>query len=95
MQTAPDGYRRIVWMIKRMIKGHPTESDAASASSSKVVVGEASTVCRASTRPMVAVGAGSPGRRCQVCCGMGLEGRSSAAPRPMSPITANEAIASA
>ena len=28
VQTAPDGYRRIVWMIKRMIKGCPTESDA-------------------------------------------------------------------
>jgi len=26
VQTAPDGYRRIVWMIKRMIKGHPTEN---------------------------------------------------------------------
>jgi hypothetical protein len=25
IQTAPDGYRRIVWMIKRMIMGHPTE----------------------------------------------------------------------
>jgi hypothetical protein len=28
VQTDPDGYRRIVWMIKRMIKGCPTESDA-------------------------------------------------------------------
>jgi hypothetical protein len=26
--VGPDGYRRIVWMIKRMIKGCPTESDA-------------------------------------------------------------------
>jgi hypothetical protein len=25
-QTAPDGYKRIVWMIKRMIKAHPTEN---------------------------------------------------------------------
>src|SRR5215211_8236706 len=25
VQMAPDGYRRIVWMIKRMINGHPTE----------------------------------------------------------------------
>ena len=25
VQTASDGCRRIVWMIKRMIKGHPTE----------------------------------------------------------------------
>src|SRR5512133_1888791 len=25
VQTAPDGYRRIVWMIKWMIKAHPTE----------------------------------------------------------------------
>jgi hypothetical protein len=24
VQTAPGGYRRIVWMIKRMIKAHPT-----------------------------------------------------------------------
>jgi hypothetical protein len=24
--VGPDGYRRIVWMIKRMINGHPTES---------------------------------------------------------------------
>jgi hypothetical protein len=23
---APDGYRRIVWMIKWMIKAHPTEN---------------------------------------------------------------------
>jgi hypothetical protein len=28
VQTAPDGSRRIVWMIKWMIKGCPTESDA-------------------------------------------------------------------
>ena len=26
VQTAPDGYRRIVWMIKWMIKAHPTEN---------------------------------------------------------------------
>jgi hypothetical protein len=26
--VGPDGYRRIVWMIKRMIKGCPTEPDA-------------------------------------------------------------------
>jgi hypothetical protein len=26
VQTAPDGSRRIVWMIKRMIKGHPTKN---------------------------------------------------------------------
>jgi hypothetical protein len=25
VQTAPDGYRTIVWMIKWMIKAHPTE----------------------------------------------------------------------
>ena len=25
VQTAPDGYRRIVWMIKRMINAHLTE----------------------------------------------------------------------
>jgi hypothetical protein len=25
VQTAPDGYRRIVWMIIGMIKSHPTE----------------------------------------------------------------------
>ena len=25
--TAPDGYKRIVWMIIGMIKAHPTESD--------------------------------------------------------------------
>ena len=25
IQTAPDGYRRIVWMIKRMIKCLPTQ----------------------------------------------------------------------
>jgi len=25
VQTAPDGSRRIVWMIIGMIKGHPTE----------------------------------------------------------------------
>jgi hypothetical protein len=24
--VGPDGYRRIVWMIKRMIKAHPTEN---------------------------------------------------------------------
>ena len=24
--VGPDGFRRIVWMIKRMINGHPTES---------------------------------------------------------------------
>ena len=28
VQTAPDRYRRIVGMIKRMIQGRPTESDA-------------------------------------------------------------------
>jgi len=28
VQTAPDGNRRIVWMIKQMIKDCPTESDA-------------------------------------------------------------------
>jgi hypothetical protein len=26
VQTAPDGYRRIVWMIIGMINAHPTES---------------------------------------------------------------------
>ena len=26
IQTDPDGSRRIVWMIKRMIKGHPTQN---------------------------------------------------------------------
>ena len=26
IQTAPDGYRRIVWMIIGMIKAHPTEN---------------------------------------------------------------------
>ena len=26
VQTAPDGYRRIVWMIKRMIKAHPIKN---------------------------------------------------------------------
>jgi hypothetical protein len=26
VQTAPDGYRTIVWMIKWMIKAHPTEN---------------------------------------------------------------------
>ena len=26
VQTAPDGYRRIVWMIIGMITGHPTET---------------------------------------------------------------------
>jgi hypothetical protein len=26
VQTAPDGSRRIVWMIKWMIKAHPTEN---------------------------------------------------------------------
>src|SRR5215218_1435136 len=26
VQTAPDGYRRIVWMIKWMIKAHPTKN---------------------------------------------------------------------
>jgi hypothetical protein len=25
IQTAPDGYRTIVWMIKWMIKAHPTQ----------------------------------------------------------------------
>jgi hypothetical protein len=25
VQTAPDGYRRIVWMIRWMIKAHPIE----------------------------------------------------------------------
>jgi hypothetical protein len=25
IQTAPDGSRRIVWMIKRMIKAHPSQ----------------------------------------------------------------------
>ena len=25
VQMAPDGSRRIIWMIKRMIKGHPTD----------------------------------------------------------------------
>jgi hypothetical protein len=28
VQTAPDGYRRIVWMIKRMIKGYLQSIDA-------------------------------------------------------------------
>jgi hypothetical protein len=26
IQTAPDGYRRIVWMIIWMIKAHPTKN---------------------------------------------------------------------
>ena len=26
IQTAPDGYRRIVWMIIGMIKAHPTKN---------------------------------------------------------------------
>jgi hypothetical protein len=26
VQTAPDGYRRIVWMIIGMIKAHPTQN---------------------------------------------------------------------
>jgi hypothetical protein len=29
VQTAPDGYRRIVWMIKWMIKAHPTQNRCA------------------------------------------------------------------
>jgi hypothetical protein len=32
VQTAPDGSRRIVWMIKWMIKAHPTESDGKASS---------------------------------------------------------------
>jgi hypothetical protein len=60
-----------------------------------VVVGEAGQVCRASTWTWWPSGRVRSGRWCQACCGTGLDGSSSAAPRPMSPITAREAIARA
>jgi hypothetical protein len=50
---------------------------------------------RCRPRPWRPSGQARSGRRCQACCGTGLDGSSSAAPKPMSPITANEAIASA
>jgi hypothetical protein len=82
-------------MIKWMIKAHPILHRIRLPSSSKVALGKAVRCVGRRSSPWWPSGMARPGRRCQACCGTGLDGSSSAAPMPMSPITAREAIASA